>query len=90
VTHFLSRILFAAVALPLVLGFTWLGVLWLFTLTAVGGLWALHEFYGVARPLRPVVIAGYAGLLLVLFGIELGGLQWGAGGVVAAAVFGSH
>jgi phosphatidate cytidylyltransferase len=85
VKHFFSRVLVAAVGLPLVLGLTWLGGWWLFALAAVTGLWALHELYGVVRPLRPVLIAGYAGLLLVLFGIKLGGLQWGAGGVVAAA-----
>jgi phosphatidate cytidylyltransferase len=83
--HIFSRILVAAIGLPLVLGLTWLGGWWLFTLVAVVGLWALHEFYAVARPLRPVVIGGHAGLLLVLFGIKLGGLEWGAGGLVATA-----
>jgi phosphatidate cytidylyltransferase len=83
--HFFSRILVAAVGLPLVLGLAWLGGWWLFALLGAAGLWALHEFYLVARPLRPVVIAGHAGLLLVLFGIKLGGLEWGAGGVVATA-----
>jgi phosphatidate cytidylyltransferase len=83
VTNFLSRILVAAVGLPLVLGLVWLGGWWLFVLVAVAGFVALHEFYVMTRPLRPLVIAGYAGLLMILFGLELGGLQWAAGGVVA-------
>ena len=77
-----SRILVGAVGLPAVLGLVWLGGWWLFVLLAVAGLAALHELYAIARPLRPVVIAGYAGLLLTLFGIELGGLPWGTGGLL--------
>jgi phosphatidate cytidylyltransferase len=83
VTSFLSRILVAAVGLPLVLGLVWLGGWWLFALVAAAGFLALHEFYFMTRPLRPLVIAGYAGLLLILFGLELGGLRWATGGVVA-------
>ena len=83
VTNFLSRILVAVVGLPLVLGLVWLGGWWLFVLVAAAGFIALHEFYFMTRPLRPLVIAGYAGLLLILFGMELGGLEWATGGVVA-------
>jgi phosphatidate cytidylyltransferase len=83
VGNFLSRILVSAAGLPLVLGLVWLGGWWLFALIAAAGFLALHEFYWMTRPLRPLVIAGYAGLLLILFGLELGGLAWAAGGVVA-------
>ena len=82
-TGFWSRIAVSLVGLPLVLGLAYLGGWWLFGLVAIAGLGALHEFYVMARPLRPLVIAGYAGLLAILFGIKLGGLTWGAGGVVA-------
>ncbi len=82
-TNFLSRILVAAAGLPLVLGLVWLGGWWLFALAAVAGLVALHEFYSMTRPLRPLVIAGYTGLLGILLGIRLGGIVWGAGGILA-------
>lgn len=82
-TNFVSRVTVVAVALPAVLGLVWLGGWWLFVLLAAAGMAALHELYAMARPLRPVVIAGYAGLLLTLFGIELGGLRWGTGGLLS-------
>jgi phosphatidate cytidylyltransferase len=83
VSAFWSRILVAAVGLPLVLGLVYLGGWWLFALLAGGGLVALHELYAITRGLRPVTIAGFAGLLLILLGLQLGGLQWASGGVVA-------
>jgi phosphatidate cytidylyltransferase len=83
VGNLVSRVLVAAAGLPLVFGLVWLGGWWLFALIAIGGLAALHEFYSMTRPLRPLVIAGYAGLLLILFGLKLGGLEWGAGGAMA-------
>jgi phosphatidate cytidylyltransferase len=77
---FLSRILVAAVGLPAVLGLVWLGGWWLWGLAAVAGLVALHEFYVMARSLRPLVLAGYAGLVLALLGAQLGGPVWMLGG----------
>jgi phosphatidate cytidylyltransferase len=54
---------------------------------------ALHELYVIARGLRPLVLGGYAGLVLVLLGAELGGPEWlvaGIGGtfVLSFVVFG--
>jgi phosphatidate cytidylyltransferase len=83
VSAFVSRLLVAAVGLPLVLGFVYLGGWWLFALVTAGGLLGLHEFYSMTRALRPVAIAGFAGLLAILFGLKLGGLEWATGGVVA-------
>jgi phosphatidate cytidylyltransferase len=83
VSPFLSRILVAAALLPLVLGLVWLGGWWLFGLAAVGGLLALHELYGIARALRPIVLAGYVGLVLMLLGAELGGPTWLLAGILA-------
>ena len=51
------------VGLPLVLGLVWLGHWWLFALVLVAGVVALHEFYAMTRPLRPIGIAGHAGLV---------------------------
>jgi phosphatidate cytidylyltransferase len=84
---FWSRILVAAVGLPAVLGLVWLGGWWLWTLAAAAGLIALHEFYVMARPLRPLVLAGYAGLVLTLLGAELGGTTWMVGGFLTTIAF---
>jgi phosphatidate cytidylyltransferase len=80
---FFSRIFVTAVGLPLVLGLVYLGGWWLLALVAAAGLLGLHEFYAMTRSLRPVAIAGFAGLLLILLGLKLGGLEWATGGVIA-------
>jgi phosphatidate cytidylyltransferase len=72
-----------AIGLPAVLGLAWVGGWWLWFLAAVGGLIALHELYAVARPLRPLVPAGYAGLVLILLGAKIGGTIWMLGGFLA-------
>jgi phosphatidate cytidylyltransferase len=84
---FFSRILIAAAGLPAVLGLVWLGGWWLWLLAVVSGLTALHEFYGMARPLRPLVLAGYAGTVLALLGAELGGTIWMLGGFLTTLAF---
>ena len=68
-----SRVIVAAVLLPLVVGLVYLGGWWLFGLGLVGGLLALHELYVVARELRPLVLGGYLGFALTLLGLQLGG-----------------
>jgi phosphatidate cytidylyltransferase len=84
VSTFLSRIVVAAVLLPVVLGIVWLGGWWLFGLTAVGGLLALHELYAMARALRPIVLGGYIGLVLALLGAQLGGTTWLLAGILSS------
>ena len=88
-----SRVLVAAVLLPLVIGLVYLGGWWLFALALVGGLIALHELYTMAREHRPLVLGGFLGFVLALVGLELGGPTWLLGGilstfVLAFAVFG--
>jgi phosphatidate cytidylyltransferase len=85
-TNFTSRLLVAAVGLPLVLGMLWLGGWWLFTLLAVAACVGVHEFVTTARPLRPLAPAVYAGVLLTLFGAEKGGVVWLLGGFLATFV----
>jgi phosphatidate cytidylyltransferase len=75
-SSFWSRILVAVVGLPVVLYLVWLGHWWLFALTAVAATFALHELFRVARPLRPLVLAGYTGAILALLGAWLGGIEW--------------
>jgi phosphatidate cytidylyltransferase len=77
-----SRILVAVIGLPIVLGAVYLGGWWLVALVAVGAVVALHEFWLLARPLAPLAPAGYVGGILALVGAELGGIGWGAGGVL--------
>jgi phosphatidate cytidylyltransferase len=83
----LSRVLVAAVLLPLVIGLVYLGGWWLFGLALVGGLLALHELYVMARELRPLVLGGYLGFVLTLLGLQLGGLEWMLGGLLGTFVF---
>jgi phosphatidate cytidylyltransferase len=78
-----SRILVAAILLPLVIGLVYLGGWWLFGLALAGGLIALHELYRIARELRPLVLAGYLGYLLTLLGVQLGNVSWFAGGMLS-------
>ena len=85
--QFWSRIVVGAALLPLVLYLVWLGDWWLFGLALVGGIVALHELYVMARGLRPLVLAGYAGLLFSLLGAELGGVRWLVAGVVGSFLF---
>jgi phosphatidate cytidylyltransferase len=84
---FWSRVLVAAIGLPAVLGVVWLGGWWLCALAVATGLVALHEFYGMARPLRPLVPAGYTGLVLTLLGAQLGGVVWMLGGFLTTLAF---
>lgn len=82
-TSLMSRLVVAAVLLPLVLGLVWLGGWWLFAVAILGALIALHELWSMARPLRPLALAGFAGVLLILLGAQLGGQVWLLGGVMA-------
>jgi phosphatidate cytidylyltransferase len=82
-----SRVLVAAILLPLVIGLVYLGGWWLFCLALVGGLLALHELYVMVRNLRPLVLGGYLGFALTLLGLQLGGLEWMLGGLLSTFVF---
>jgi phosphatidate cytidylyltransferase len=85
-TGFLSRLVVVAAGAPIVLGAVWLGGWWLFALVAVAALIGLHEFYAMARPLRPLVLAGYGGGAGALVGAQTGGIEWMVGGFLATLV----
>ncbi len=85
-SQFVSRVLVTVVGVPLVLGVVYLGGWWLFALAAFAALVALHEFYGMARALRPLVLAGYVGALATLLGAQLGGTEWMIGGFMLTLV----
>lgn len=78
-----SRLLVAIPGLVLALGAVWLGGWWLLALAVAVTLLGLHEFYRLTRPLRPVVLAGYAGAAATLLGAELGGSEWALGGFLS-------
>jgi len=82
-----SRIVVVVVLLPVVIGLVYLGGWWLFALALVGGLLALHELYEMARELRPLVLGGYLGYIVTLLALQLGGIQWMLGGLLATFVF---
>jgi phosphatidate cytidylyltransferase len=79
-SNFLSRILVTVAGVPIVLYLVYRGGWWLFGLAAFAAVVALHEFYVMARSLRPLVLAGYAGALAALLGAQLGGAEWMLGG----------
>jgi phosphatidate cytidylyltransferase len=82
-----SRVLVALILLPLVIGLVYLGDWWLLGLGLVGGVLALHELYVMARELRPLVLGGYLGFAVTLLGLQLGGIDWMLGGLLAAFLF---
>ncbi len=85
-SNFVSRVLVTVVGVPVVLYLVYLGEWWLFGLAAFAALVALHEFYVMARSLRPLVLAGYAGALATLLGAQLGGPEWMLGGFMLTLV----
>jgi phosphatidate cytidylyltransferase len=79
-----SRLLVAAGGIPIVLGALYLGGWWLFALLVVVAAVALHEFWVLARALRPLALAGYVGGALTLLGAHAGGTTWMLGGALSA------
>jgi phosphatidate cytidylyltransferase len=76
VSGLVSRLLVAAVGLPIVLGAVWLGGWWLVAGLVVVAVVALHEYAGLVRALRPVVLASYVGAAGIIVAVPLGGLEW--------------
>jgi phosphatidate cytidylyltransferase len=85
-SNFVSRVLVTVVGVPVVLYLVYLGGWWLFGLAAFAALVALHELYVMARSLRPLVLAGYAGAIATLLGAQLGGAEWMVGGFMLTLV----
>jgi phosphatidate cytidylyltransferase len=79
-----SRIAVSVVALPVVLGLVYLGGWWLFGLAVVAAAVGLHEYTTMMRPFRPILLAGYLGVVAMLLGALLGGVEWLLGGFLLA------
>ena len=78
-----TRILVAVIGLPVVLAALWAGGWWLFALVLPAALLALHEFFAMTRPLRPISIAGYAGVAGLLVAVQKADLVWSLGALLA-------
>jgi phosphatidate cytidylyltransferase len=76
----LTRVAVVAAALPMVVGAAVVGGWFLVAVLLVAGLVALHELYRMARGLRPLVLAGYAGAAAAVVAAELGGVESMLGG----------
>jgi phosphatidate cytidylyltransferase len=85
-SELVSRVLVAAVGLPLVLGAVWAGGWWLFVVVTLAAVVGVHEFVTMARPLRPLAPAAYIGTVLALVGAEKGGVVWLLGGFLTTFV----
>src|SRR5947209_313338 len=83
---FISRLVIAAILLPVVLGVVHFGGWWLFALLALAAALALHEYWLLTRPMRPLAPAGYVGVALALVGAQTGGVVWMLGGVLTTFV----
>ena len=83
-SSFWSRILVGVAAIPIVLGVVYLGGWWVFGLAAVAAGIALHEYWLMTRPLRPLAPAGYVGAALALAAAEVGDVGWMTGGAMTA------
>ncbi len=86
-SNLVSRLFVGAVGLPIVLGVVWVGGWWLYSLAAIAAAIGVHEFVTMARPLRPLAPAAYAGTILGLVGAQSGGPVWLLGGVLTTFVF---
>ena len=82
-----GRVLVAVPLLVAVLAAAYFDGWWLFAVAAVGAILALHELYTTIRPLRPLVLAGFAGVIAALLGAELGGPGWLLAGLLSTFVF---
>jgi phosphatidate cytidylyltransferase len=81
-----SRVAIAVPLLAAVLAAAYFDGWWLFAVALVAAFLALHELYTLVRPLRPLVLAGYAGVLAGLVGAELGGVDWLFAGLLSTFV----
>jgi phosphatidate cytidylyltransferase len=82
-----GRVLVAVPLLVAVLAAAYFNGWWLFAVAIAAAVLALHELYSMMRPLRPLVLAGYAGVVTGLVGAELGGVEWLFAGLLATFVY---
>jgi len=81
-----SRVLVVVVLAPVVLGAVYLGGWWLVAVGVVAVVLGLDELYRMARPHRPLVLAGQAGGIGAVIGAHAGGARWALAAVAATLV----
>ena len=82
-----SRIVFALVLIPVVLGAVYFGGWWMFAFAAVAALIATHEYTADdPRSLGPLALAGYVGSALALARSRAAGIDWMFGGALVTLV----
>jgi phosphatidate cytidylyltransferase len=75
-TNLVSRVVFGVPLAALALLAVWRGGWALVALGTVAALVGCHELFTMARPLRPMVIAGTLGSVGMVVGAHLGGIAW--------------
>jgi phosphatidate cytidylyltransferase len=70
-----SRIVVAAILLPIAVAALWFGSWWLVALGVVAGVLAIHELCTIARGHRPVVLAAYLGVAAMVVLAHLRGVE---------------
>ena len=83
----LGRVVVAVPLLVAVLAAAYFDGWWLVAVALVGAIVALHELYTTIRPLRPLVLAGFAGVVVGLVGAHVGGVEWLLAGLLSTFVF---
>jgi phosphatidate cytidylyltransferase len=86
VTNLASRVLVVVVLAPVVLGAIYLGGWWLVAVALVAVVLGLDELYRMARPHRPLVLAGQAGGIAAVIGAHAGGPRWALAAIAATLV----
>ena len=70
-----SRIIVAAILLPIAIAALWFGEWWLVALGVVAAVLAAHELWTIARDHRPVMLAGYIGVAAEVLAAHLRGVE---------------
>lgn len=69
-----SRIIVAAILLPLAVAVLWFGGIWILLAGVLIAVLGLHELWTMARPLRPVALAGHIGAVAMVVAAYFEGL----------------
>ena len=82
-TALLSRVVVAIILIPPVLAAAWYGGIAMLVLALVAAGFALHEYYRMARALRPIPLCGYAGGAGVVIAAYESSIPWTVAAVLA-------
>jgi phosphatidate cytidylyltransferase len=83
VTALVSRVLVAIILIPPVLAAAWYGGVAMLVLALIAAGFALHEYFRMARALRPISLCGYAGAAGVVVAAYEASIPWTLASVLA-------